>query len=381
MNDIKKSKNLNKQVLSQKFPAGFFSSLKKQSSIASPESIKHDSKNLSKVLKNLDRMPEQSTEKLFYPFLEFSSTVSSISRKPVGLEDLVTVSCSLKNKILTIKKVVDSRNLDLYSVQQYLIENKLSSRKMQKSLKNWKNLNHPSFVPVIQNYWNVPENCLSLICQYFPGSSLDSLIAVLGSVPESILNPLALKLLKVAKWAEENGKKIKSLELFQVFCTKDGDFKIFPNFNEDEEDSEDFRILIAKVLISAVFLDELKVEVPRCCFFHSLKEDVMVKRMSKSFQHFLCRLTRTKRERFEDLLCHPWLGRKPSGPNLKIQEVLKISIFREEMRKVDQIFDSLKVVVDRQKSTRPDTSAVHSFADDLGVSRAVLEKKIQEIFE
>lgn len=387
MNEYKKPKSVTKGFISSKFPSEFFQTVKKQTPENSPRSSSnHNTRKLTKVLKHLDKMPAQSTEKLFQPYLELSSTVSNIVHKNISLEDLITLSSSHISTTQIHKKVVHSQTLNLHIVQHYQINSKETVRFIRQSIDTWSSLTHPSFMQILEFYSNSPENYFTLVLESTSGTSLHSISSVLTSIPETILNSVSIKLLKVVKWLLENGKNLNVFEISSIICTKEGEIKILPRFeNNWKENDESLFMSLGKILIKCISLDVVQGVDRRCCFFHSLNEDIMIRRVSKDFKDFLCKLTRYRKTDLNDLMNHEWIVNRASqvkmtGALVSLKEVLNIAPMKERGIPVDKIFENLRILNDGKKFSRPNTAAVYFLADDLGVPRGKFEDRINQVF-
>ena len=387
MNEYKKPKSITKGLISSKFPSEFFQTVKKQTPDNSPRSSSnHNTRKLTKVLNRLDKMPAQSTEKLFQPYFELSSTVSNIVHKNICLEDLITLSSSHISPTQIYKKVIQRQTLNLHIVQHYQINTKESARFIRQSIDTWSSLTHPSFMQILEFYSNSPENYFTLILQSTSGTSLHSISSTLTSIPESILNSISIKLLKVVKWLLENGKNLNVFEISSILCTKEGEIKILPRFeNNWKENAESLHMSLGKLLIKCISLDVEQGSDSKCCFFHSLNEDLMIRRISKEFKDFLCKLTRYRKIDLNDLMNHDWIVNRASqvkmaGALVCLKEVLNIAPMKETGIGVEKICENLRILNDGKKLSRPNTAAVYFLADDLGVPRGKFEDRINEVF-
>ena len=121
MNDIKiKQKSSSKPVISSKLPKAFSqATVEKLESKSTLKNEKKQTIKLSKVLKHLDRMPDQSTEKLFEPYSRITNTISKLPLYPVHLEDMITLSkLSSHSLSSTVRKVLHAHSLTLFSIKQ-----------------------------------------------------------------------------------------------------------------------------------------------------------------------------------------------------------------------------------------------------------------------
>ena len=379
MNNFRKKKLSSKPVISAKFPLGFFQTTKNPEVRSPRDSDSKDTKKLTKVLQRLDKMPDQSTEKLFQPYFEVSRTFSNFPIMPIAIEELITLSQSKISESYTTKKVIHSQTLNLFSIHQVLISSKEAKESLKVEIELWKSLKHPSFTQIFKCFWNIPEGHLTIVSQFLSGCSLKDLCDSIGSLPESILHNLSINLLKTVQWVEENGRKFKNFDGSRIMCTKFGELKLLPSFSSLNTD-DSLLMSLGKLLIKSVYSENFELVQKKCCFFHSLPENPMLLRLSSTLRHFLCKLTRFSGVLIEEVLQDPWLTKtKFSGALVSIEELVRI-VNLPERKALEKMCNSLKLVLSGKNLTRPNSAAIEDLAAELGVTKNELEYKLESVY-
>lgn len=380
MNNFRKQKHSSKPVISAKFPQGFFQTTKNPEMRSPRHSDIDDTKKLTKVLQRLDKMPDQSTEKLFQPYFEISKTFSHFPATPLQIEELITLTRTQVTESYIIKKVIHSRTLALFTIHQVQITSKECKDALKDQISLWQSIKNPNFIQIFQCFWNIPEGHLSIVSQFISGCSLKDLYESIGSLPECILHTLSINLLKTLQWLQENVKKFKNFDSFSIFCTKLGEIKFFPKFlPQKTEDSP--QMSMGKLLIRSLYSENLLIVQRKCCLFHSLQENPMFGNISSAFKHFLCKLSRFSAASIDEITQDPWLIRtKFRGALVSIEEIVRIVNVPDKYG-VEKVCDALKVVLSGKNFVRPSTNAVEDLASELGVAKKVLDSRLKLVYK
>lgn len=379
MNNFRKQKHSSKPVISTKFPLGFFQTTKNPDIRSPRDSDSKDTKKLTKVLQRLDKMPDQSTEKLFQPYFEVSRTFSHFPIMPIHIEELITLSQIKKSEFYTTKKVIHSQTLNLFSIHQVLISSKEAKDSLKSEIEVWQSLKCHNFIQIFKCFWNIPEGHLTIVSQFLSGCSLKDLYESIGSLPESLLHNLSINLLKTVQWVEENVKKFKNFDSSRLICTKFGEIKLIPSFSSLNTD-DSLLMSLGKLLIKSVYSENFELVQKKCCFFHSLPENPMFLRLSSTFKHFLCKLTRFSGAFIDEVLREPWLSKTEfTGALVSIEELVRIVNLPERIG-LEKLCDALKLVLSGKNFTRPNSAAVEDLAAELGVTKNELEYKLESVY-
>ena len=310
MMEIKlKQKSVSKPVISSKLPKAFSQVGMDKEEIKSPVKIeKKQTIKLSKVLKHLDKMPDQNTEKLFEPYSKLSNKISKLPYFPIYLEEMITLSqISSTSLASTVRKVLHSRSLTLFSIKQIPISTRKERNFLRIWMEKWQNFKDPIFVKVIETFWNIPEGCVSIVSEYCNAGSLNDLCKNVGAIPEKPLSQIAKILLQAAILINETDESFIGLSSTHILFNRDGQIKISPGFTKklQQNDTETDSYCIGKVLLRAITDEILEIAQKNCCLFHSIEVNPITSRISSALKDFLCALTSFNNPtKLSDLLTH-----------------------------------------------------------------------------
>lgn len=393
MTDIKsKQKSASKPVISNKFPIAFSQVGSEKPIARSPlKAEKKETIKLSKVLKHLDKMPSQSTEKLFQPYSKLKNNISKLPYFPVHLEEMITLSqISSTSLASSVRKVFHAGTFAMFSIKQIPITTRSERNCLRTYIDKWGTFRDPVFVKVIETFWNIPEGCVSIVSEYCNGSSLTDLCRNIGSVPEKALSEIARSLLTSMSILNDSNETIDSISISDVLFNHQGALHILPSLSTQVQEKAYTSPLysIGQTLIKAIFDEFSETTSQNCCLFHSLEPNPITSRLSEPLQDFLCSLTSYKSKgKIENFLLHKWLRLEEYiGPDVSLQELIAIGYQKEEYWSVgdmqlNRICEALKVVLVGKKFKRPSSSAIHALSEEIAVPKEVFMEKLLKVYE
>ena len=393
MNDIKlKQKSASKPVISNKFPVAFSQAAAEKREPKSPlKTEKKQTIKLSKVLKHLDKMPSQSTEKLFEPYPKLSNTITKLPYLPVHLEEMITLSQTPSISCAsTVKKAVHAGSLTLYSIKQIPISTREQRNLLRVWIEKWQSYKAPVFLKVLETFWNIPEGCVSIVCEYMSAGSLGDLCKNIGTIPEKPLSEIARVLLRAAVALTENGEHFEGLSSNHVLFTRHGEIRISPGISKriNQEETETDAFSIGKTLIKAIFNEVPEVIQRNCCLLHSIERNPITDRVSAPLQEFLCALTSYRGSATaSQLLTHAWLALEEySGPDVELREIINIGFRGDEYWgagdiQLNRLCEALKVVMVGKKFLRPSIQAIEALAEEIAVPKHIFVERIINVYD
>jgi serine/threonine protein kinase len=388
-----KQKSLSKPVISKKrLPKEFFEAPVEKIEVKSPtRKGSKETMKLNKVLKHLDKMPDQSTEKLFEPFKP-----NNVNFHSIKLDEMITLSqVSSSDLSSSVRKVLHCKTLTLFSVKQIPVAKRQERDYLEDSIEKWKALKNPFFVKIIETFRNVPEGCLSIVSEYLNAGSLMDLTRTVATIPEQPLSKIAKFLLEAAQWMEENNARFINLKTSQVLFDRKGNMKLSSGLSRKtspRKDPESSVSMIGQLLIKAVLDDQFELKQKNCCYFHSIDENMIFSRLSSAFQDFLCGLTSFDRQfSVKKALSHSWLSLEEyPGAAVSLAEIIGIEFKGVECKSDDslragnmqlsRICEALRVVLAGGKFDFPSPAAVESLAKELGVPCEELREQLKVVY-
>ena len=393
MNDIKlKQKSASKPVISNKFPVAFFQATVEKPEPKSPLKIdKKQTIKLSKVLKHLDKMPSQSTEKLFKPYSKLSNTQTKLPYLAVHLEEMITLSQTPSISCAsTVKKAVHAGSLTLFSIKQIPISTRQQRNLLKIWIEKWQSYKDPVFLKVAETFWNTPEGCVSIVCEYMSAGSLGDLCKNIGTIPERPLSEIARVLLRAAVALNEVGEHFEGLSCNHVLFTRDGDIRVSPGISKciNQEETETDTFAIGKTLIKAIINEVPEVVQKNCCLLHSIERNPITDRMSPLLHEFLCALTSYRSSvTASQALKNRWLALEEHlGPDVELREIINIGFRGEEHWEagdiqLNRLCEALKVVMVGKKFVRPSMAAIEALAEEIAVPKHIFVERIINVYD
>lgn len=390
-----KQKSQSKPIISKKkLPKEFFENTVEKHEAKSPnrknskETIK-----LNKVLKHLDRMPDQSTERLFEPFS--NPPDKKVPPSPIKLDEMITLSqISSSDLASSVRKVLHCRTLTLYSVKQIPMTKRQEREFLEEWIEKWKSYKNPNFVQIIETFRNTPEGCLSIVSEYQNAGSLMDLTKAVGGIPELPLSQIANFLLEAAGWMEEHNGNFLSLKPSQVLFDRKGNMKLSSGVSRKtmmvQEENNVFMIGI--LLVKAVFDENFEIKQKNCCYFHSIDSNPIFSRLSSLCQDFLCGLTKFENNFTVDKAKgHSWLKQSEyPGAWVSLSEIIRIEFKGIECKSDDasragnmqlsRICEALRVVLAGSKFSFPDSASVENLAKELGVPKEEMKEQLKAVY-
>lgn len=394
MQDIKiKQKSVSKPVIpKKKLPKEFFEVGPERPEPKSPKrKSSKETMKLNKVLKHLDKMPDQSTDKLFEPYLKKSNTITSSPVISIHLEEMITLSqISSTGLTSTVRKVIHCTSLTLFSIKQIPISTREERKFLKEWTEKWQSLKNPNLVKIIETFWNVPEGCLSIVSEFQNAGSLADLIKVIGTIPEQPLRQIAKFLLDALKWMKENNEEFIVLSPSQILFDRTGNIKLSSGISKrlQKQVQENPLFQISQILIRAICDEPFEIKQKNCCFFHSIEPNPILQKLSSNLSHFLCGLSKFQETfNLEQALEHPWLRQDEyAGAAVELREIIGVEFKGEEYweagdLQLNRICEALKVVLMGRHFTRPRTEVVKTLAKELGVPDTVLGEKLNAVYK
>lgn len=316
----------------------------------------------------------------------------------VLLEDVITFAQLATSRNGAVKKALHAPTLKMLVVKQLPLSTRETRNSLSEWLQLWQDLQgkNSQLLQVHAAFWNSPEGCVSLVCEYLSGGSLLSLVDSAGALPEEVLADLARQILASLAYLHSKTSAHGHLSPSQILLTRTGSVKLGLALRAKLQGSsppeQDVFSLGATLLAAAC--GDLSLSSRRihgdCCLFHSVTLEQMhpeLLRFSPSFQEFLCKCTQHDSSRLpkvDSVLTHPWLYLPHyPGPRVSISELLTVTNqwtvpleFREAGEvQLARICEALEVIL--LGKVNPAWEWAEDLAADLGLSPDVVEAQVR----
>ena len=407
-----KPKGLSRPVVSSRLPKAFSqpSILKRKPPLPEPSEFKQakgllsplklnaeQQGNILKALKKFTQGLENGPLKATPTFLQASST---------RLEDVITFShIASSHRSGVVKKALHALTLKMLAVKQIPLTTRDLRHTLTEWLSQWQDLQskNSQLLQIHAVFWNNPEGCLSLLCEYMSGGSLQGAVETVGGLPEEVLADVTRQVVPVLAYLHSKGGVHGQVSPSQILIARSGMAKLglglggrvaalegsrpFPT-------PEDDIYSLGATLISAVCGDLLLC--PRddltCCLFHTLLQEggrPELLRTSRGFQEFVCKCTQKEgrqRPRAESLVGHQWLFQSEyQGAKVSLTEVLSIAnqwVIPQEYRtagdqQLSRICEALDVLLPGSQPIDPAWEWAEDLAADLGLTVEVVESRVR----
>jgi len=311
----------------------------------------------------------------------------------VRIQDLITLEV-ISSGGVTMRKVLHAPSLKLYSLKQVPV-NTLSTRKnLLDTLRCWQKYQRRCrhLVRVNSTFWNSPEGSVSVVMDHLGGTTLARLCENLGAIPESLLSTIAVRMLSALSYLHKKNCGHGALDLNHILITREAKARLSIGLESSELGlAEDIKEL-GLTLIKASLGEE--VECPEqgdCCIFHTLvasPDNVLLTRLSKNFQSFLCKATHyTTTCSANELISHSWIDTTDNCV-VSLKELLTIGLqpsFPSDLgapgqKQLKNLTAALTLVLPTC-STIPtlSDSLVSELAFELGIQKEIVHETLEQV--
>jgi len=385
-----KPKGLSRPVISSRLPKAF-----SQASILKPAIPRPPKVLLSPLQAN--REQHASILKALKR-LQLKNQPMYLKTWSARLEDVITFAQVAASRTGVVKKGLHAPTLKMLAVKQLPLSTREARHSLSQWLVQWQDLQakNSQLLQVHAAFWNSPEGCVSLLCEYLSGGSLLSLADSAGALPEEALADIARQALATLAYLHSKNTAHGQMCPGQVLLARTGSVKLGLGLRAKVQGKaivgDDIYGLGATLIAAAcgdLEVAGLAAGGP-CCLYHSLKAELMypeLTRFSPSFQDFLCKCSHhdpSQRPKGETLLTHPWLYEAHyPGPRVSLSELLAVTyqwVVPEEFREAGEvqlarICEALGVVLSGK--VEPAWEWAEDLAADLGLSPQVVDSQVR----
>ena len=314
------------------------------------------------------------------------------------MEDVITFAQVATSRTGVVKKGLHAPTLKMLAVKQIPLSTREARHSLSQWLVQWQDLQakNSQLLQVQAAFWNSPEGCVSLLCEYLSGGSLLALVDSAGALPEEALADVCRQALATLVYLHSKNTAHGHMCLGQILLARTGSVKLGLGLRakvQGKTTPEDDVFGLGATLLAAACGD---FEVSGCaaggpcCLYHTLTTELMhpeLTRLSPSFQDFLCKCSHhdpSQRPKSEALLTHPWLYEAHyPGPRVSLAELLAVTyqwVVPEEFREAGEvqltrICEALGVVLNGR--VEPAWEWAEDLAADLGISPQLVDSQVR----
>lgn len=385
-----KPKGLSRPVISSRLPKAF-----SQASILKPALPRPPKVLLSPLQVNRE---QQASILKALKRLQLKNEHMYLKAWSARLEDVITFAQVATSRTGVVKKGLHAPTLKMLAVKQLPLSTREARHSLSQWLVQWQDLQakNSQLLQVQAAFWNSPEGCVSLLCEYLSGGSLLALVDSAGALPEEALADVCRQALATLVYLHSKNTAHGHICLAQILLARTGSVKLGLGLRakvQGKTTPEDDVFGLGAALLAAACGD-LEVSGSAgggpCCLYHNLTTELMhpeLTRLSPLFQDFLCKCSHhdpSQRPKSEILLTHPWLYEAHyPGPRVSLAELLAVTyqwVVPEEFREAGEvqlarICEALGVVLNGR--VEPAWEWAEDLAADLGISPQIVDSQVR----
>lgn len=406
-----KPKGLTRPVISSRLPKAFSQpSILRRRPLPEPNEFKQTKALLSPLKLNVEQQGHiLKALKKFTNGLEtapLKKAPAFLHASSIRLEDVITFSqISSSHRSGVVKKALHALTLKMLALKQVSLTTREVRQSLTEWLAQWHDLQakNSQLLQVHAAFWNNPEGCLSLLCEYMSGGSLQNVVDFVGSVPEEVLADVSRQVLPVLAYLHSKGGAHGQVMASQVLFSRSGAAKLGLGLGARTAALEGTRplpspeddILCLGVMLVGAACGDLAAcggQTTTCCALHTALAEGChpeLTRTSSSFQDFVCKCSQRdpkSRPRAESLLAHQWLYQTQyQGARVELSELLSVAnqwVIPQEYRtagdqQLSSICKALDVLLADSPPMEPAWEWAEDLAADLGLSVEAVESRVR----